>query len=278
MAIFDDLLDKLGGNASKLDPRKLVDLVDDLWDQREKIVAAVDFVWDNKDSIAAAVGFMQDNADELIDLGKRLPGFLTNAGEALATAGDGAHTASLMILGEDGDGVRELAADAAAALERCRDELWAVMGLFDRAGSGLADLPVIGDVATPLVDGAGRIGKVSDDLGAVARRLRGLGDQLTEAGQDLGWVGDSLGASGVALQRFAPEREATPDYFFDPGAATPKTKTARSKPTTKPRSKTKTKTKAGTKTKTKAGTKTKSKAGTKAKTSARKKPTTKPKK
>ena len=150
MAIFDDLLDKLGGNASKLDPRKLVDLIDDLWDQREKIVEAVDFVWDNKDSIAAAVGFMQNNADELIDLGRRLPGFLANAGEALETAGDGAHTASLMIMGEDGGGVRELASDAADALERCRDELWAVMGLFDRAGSGLADLPVIGDVANPL--------------------------------------------------------------------------------------------------------------------------------
>ena len=183
---------------------------------------AVDFVWDNKDSIAAAVGFMQDNADELIDLGKRLPGFLANAGEALQTAGDGAHTASLMILGEDGDGVRELATDAAEALERCRDELWAVMGLFDRAGNGLADLPVIGDVANPLVDGAGRIGKVSDDLGSVARRLRGLGDQLTDAGEDLGWVGDSLGRSGVALQRFAPESASTPDYFFSADTASPR--------------------------------------------------------
>jgi hypothetical protein len=216
--MFDNVLDKLGGGAAKYDPRKVIDLIDDLWGSRQKIVEAVDFVWDNREPISAAIAFMRDHADDLIDLGKRLPGFLANAGEALETAGDGAHKASLMILGDGGDdgGVLDVAADAAEALERCRDELWAVMGMFDRAGSGLADIPVIGDVAAPLVDASGRIGSVSDDLGAVARRIRRLGEQLTDAGHDLGWVGDSLGTSGVALQRFAPDTEVAPDYLFSP--------------------------------------------------------------
>lgn len=220
--MFDNVLDKLGGGAAKYDPRKVIDLIDDLWDSRKKIVEAADFVWDNREPISAAIAFMRDHADELVDLGKRLPGFLAQAGEALETAGDGAHKASLMILGDgqdadDGGGVLDVAADAAAALERCRDELWAVMGMFDRAGNGLADIPVIGDVASPLIDASGRIGAVSDDLGAVARRVRRLGEQLADAGRDLGWVGDSLGTSGVALQRLAPEAATAPDYLFTPG-------------------------------------------------------------
>ena len=217
--MFDDIIGKIGGKATQFDPRKMVDLIDGLWDSRKKIVSAVDFVWDNKEAIGDAIDFMRDHADDLIDLGKRLPGFLANAGEALEKAGDGANTASLMLLGEDGQGMHDLAADAAAALERCRDELWAVMGLFDRAGTGLASLPVVGDVAQPLIDSSGRIGSVADDLGAVARKFRSLGDQLTGAGTDLAWVGDSLGTSGVALQRFAPTAQEAPDYFFAPATS-----------------------------------------------------------
>ncbi len=198
--MFDGILDKVSGTALKFDPRKVIDLIDDLWESRHKIVETVDFVWDNRDAINSAIGFMGDHADDLVDLGKRLPALLFNAGSALGTAGDGARQASQMLLGSDGDGVRELAGEAADALERCQSELWMVMGLFDRAGSGLAALPLVGEIANPLVDGAGRIGAVSDDLGSVARRLRGLGASITDAGRDLGAVGDSLGSSGAALQ------------------------------------------------------------------------------
>ena len=36
-----------------LDPRKVLDLVDDLWESRDKIIASVDFVWEHR---AAASG------------------------------------------------------------------------------------------------------------------------------------------------------------------------------------------------------------------------------
>lgn len=208
--MFNDLLDKLGGDAAKLDPRKLLDLIDDLWESRSKIVDTVEFVWDRRDAIGEAIDFVQDHADDLVDLAKRLPELLGDAGGALETAGGGAVKASAMLLGTDGDGVGDLAAEAAAALDRCRDELHEVMGLFDKAGSGLASLPLVGSAAEPLVDGAHRIGAVAEDLGSVAGRLKGLGDTITDAGGDLGEVGAALGSSGVALQRLAPEPTRPP--------------------------------------------------------------------
>ncbi len=42
--MFDDILEKLGGPAAMLDPRKVVDLVDELWGSREKVVAAIKWV------------------------------------------------------------------------------------------------------------------------------------------------------------------------------------------------------------------------------------------
>ncbi len=127
---------------------------------------------------------------------------LATAGRALDQAGEGARTASAMLIGDaDGEGVRELAADAADALERCQAELWKVMGLLDQAGSSLVALPVIGDAASPLITGAGKVGIVAGDLGSVAQRFRKLGASITDAGTDLGAVGRSLTSSGTTLQQ-----------------------------------------------------------------------------
>lgn len=203
--MLDDLLKSLGGDAAKFDPRKVVDLIDDLWDSREKIVEAVDFVWERRDEIGTAIEFVQDHADELIDLAKRLPELLADAGGALETAGGGAVKASNMLIGEGSTGVRELADDATDALKRCQKELTQVMKLFDRAGSKLGKLPLVGDAADPIIDGAQRLGAVADDLGAVAKRLSGVGVTIDKAGNDLGDVGGALGSSGVALQRLGGE-------------------------------------------------------------------------
>ncbi len=193
--MLDDILEKITGSASDLDPRKIVDLVDDLWDSRKKIVDAVDFVWDNRDEIMRAVDFVRDHADELLDLAKRLPDLLADAGGALATAGGGAHQASAMLLGDGGDGVRELADDAASALERAQRELADVMKMFAK----LDDVPFM----DPIVSGGAKIGSVADDLETVAGRLRGLGTAITSAGENLDDVGSMLESSGSTLQGFA---------------------------------------------------------------------------
>lgn len=214
-AMLGDLLGKdvMGslGLGDRVDPRKMVDLVDELWDSRHQIVDAVDFVWKNRDGISAAMAFVRDHADELLDLGRKLPPLLATAGHALEQAGDGARQASSFILGDGArGGVRDLAAEAADALERCQRELHEVMDMVDRAGNGLAALPFVGDVVQPLVGGAARIGSVADDVAGVAGRLRSLGDQLDGAGGDLRSVGAALGSSGTTLQRLAgpPARPA----------------------------------------------------------------------
>lgn len=231
--IFSQLGKQAGFDASglgRLDPRKLVDLVDTLWDSRGKIVEAVNFLSDNRDAITSAIGFVQEHADELLDLAKKLPDLLGSAGAALDTAGEGAIQASQMLLGDGGVSVAGLADDAGAALEAAQAELAAVMALFDQAGASLARVPLVGDVVQPFIDGAARIGAVADQLGSVGTQVRGLGGVITSAGGDLGGVGAALSSSGVALQRLTSPG-AVPRSFTAPAPrpATRKPKQAPSK-------------------------------------------------
>ena len=213
--MLDDILEKLGGSASGFDPRKVVDLVDELWGSRDKIVDAVDFVWENRDQLTKTIGFVQDHADDLLDLMKRLPDLLAGAGQGLAAAGEGAQQASSMLLGDGASGVRELANEAADALEAARDELADVMGMFAK----LEAVPFM----DPVVAGGKKIGSVADDLASVAGRIRGLGSAITDAGADLGNVGDQLLTSGDMLQGLLGADGATNGF----ASVAPKKKPAR---------------------------------------------------
>ena len=240
MAGIGDIFSQLGKQAGidpnalaglgRLDPRKLIDLVDDLWDSRGKIVEVVGFVSDNRDAIVQAVAFVRDHADDLLDLAKRLPDLLGSAGEALDTAGDGAVAASRMLLGDGAAGVAGLADDAGAALEAAQRELASVMALFDKAGAQLAKVPLVGDVVQPFIDGTARIGKVADQLGQVGTQVCGLGGVITSAGSDLGDVGVALSTSGVALQRLAPGARSAPTRLAATKAAKPKKQPAAKQP------------------------------------------------
>ena len=203
--VLGKLGDAVGGDAARVDPRKIVDLIDDLWGARHDIVDAVDYVVANRAAIGAAIAFAQDHADDLIELGKRLPPLLATAGAALEQAGDGAAQAGRFLLGggTSRTGVRALAAEAADALDRCQRELAEITALVDRVGGSLADVPMVGDALAPLASGAGRMGAVADDLGHVARRVRELGATIGGAGGDLSAVGRSLGRSGSTLQRLS---------------------------------------------------------------------------
>lgn len=196
---------KIGKVGSELDPRKLVDLVNDLWGVRRRVVETVEFFIDNRAALVGAIGFMQDHADDLVDLVKRLPDVLGSAGEALETAGGGAKTAGSFLLGDGTASVLDLASEAADALDRCHRELQAIMGLYDRAGAELIALPVVGAAARPIVEGTGRLGAVVIDLGAVADLLRKVGSAITDTGRGLDGVGRALTSSGSTLQRLRPE-------------------------------------------------------------------------
>jgi hypothetical protein len=195
---------KLGKAGAELDPRKLLDLVNDLWGARRRIVEVVDFVWDNRDGLVAAIGFVQHHAEEVVDLAKQLPDLLGVAGEALETAGGGAKEAGSFLLGGGTQSVLDLAEEAAAALDRAHRELESIMGLFDRAGAELVALPVVGAAARPIVDGASRLGAVALDLSDVAGRMRTVGAAITDTGRGLDRVGGALTSSGSTLQKLRP--------------------------------------------------------------------------
>ncbi len=212
---LDDLLTKSAGG----DLRRVVDLVDQLWEDRNKITEVVGLVWDNRDELTRALTFVQDHGDDLVDLLKQLPDLLATAGEALDAAGAGATTASVFLLGDQtgtsknanklsGRGsatvaVSTLTGTAADALERCQEELHGVESMLSGIGRQVEALGIFPKSLTDLGGGAQRVSAVADDLATVALQLRQLGVSVNDAGTDLGTVGEKLQQSGSTLQSLA---------------------------------------------------------------------------
>ena len=256
-----DLLDF----ADDLDPRKAIELADDLWDDRDKIGDVVGWVWENKDKLSEAIEWIGDHGDDLIDLAKRLPDLLGSAGDALDAAGDGAMKAAHFLTGGgDGDGAVNALTDVAAdALERCRKELNDVQKLISRLGGQLDDIKIptistkkseiagfsvisgvdigsvglLGKATNQLGGGAEKISSVADDLATVAKQLRQVGASVTDAGGDLETVGDRLSTSGVALKQLTagPAKKTTKK----PAKSTSSRKTTSKKTPAKKKSSTK---------------------------------------
>ncbi len=225
--VLESLTDRLGGKQA----RRVIDLVDDLWDSRKKIVDMVDFVWDNRSAISGVIDFMSDNQDRLADLVGRLPQLVSTTGAGLEAAGVGAERASLLLVGDGDNSPKQLSASAANALERCQEELVGIAELLVDLGDGLdrVNIPTISTDRTevmgfslisgidigerPLLDGAAKrvtrgatsLGDVAENLGDVANRFRLLGDQLVEVGADLGESGTQLVGSGATMQSFVTE-------------------------------------------------------------------------
>jgi hypothetical protein len=69
MGLLDGLADVLGDEGVG----RVGELVDDLWDNRQKIVEMVDTLWDKREELLGVVEWVRDNGEELVDLAKRLP-------------------------------------------------------------------------------------------------------------------------------------------------------------------------------------------------------------
>ena len=192
--------------------KKIWENLDDL--DMEKVIEVVNLVWNNRDKI--------------MDLVERLPELLDETGNTIESAGESAMKASLFLTGGKGDtpSAGELSQLAATALERCHKEIQDVARVMDRFGQELDDIRIpsvqpkytevmgidvisgidfgeselFDNAANRLKNGSDRLNQVGTDLRNVAKHLRSLGGALTETGNDLNNVGVKLTQSGQTLR------------------------------------------------------------------------------
>jgi hypothetical protein len=180
----------------------------------EKVVEVVNLVWNNRERFL-----------ELID---SLPKLLKETGESIESAGESAMKASVFLSGGKAGALSagDLSEIAATALERCYKELKAAAKVMDSIGGELDDIRIprlkpkymelmghkliggldIGEeglfdnAAGRLKHGSDRLDAIGTDLRLVASNLRDLGGVLTDTGKDLNDVGVQLKQSGGTLR------------------------------------------------------------------------------
>ncbi|WP_420630796.1 hypothetical protein [Candidatus Leptofilum sp.] len=191
---------------------KLFDKFDDI--DMKKLVEVVNLVWNNR--------------EKFIDLVENLPTLLDNTGSSIESAGTSAVKASAFLSGDKkgSPSAGEVSKIAATALDRCQDELaeaakiMASLGkqldavripsvkpkyievLGSRVVSGLefGEEGILDNAADKLTDGSSRLKQIGVDLRLVSKNLRELGGALTETGKDLNNVGLQLKESGGTLR------------------------------------------------------------------------------
>lgn len=193
----------------------------------EKTKDVVDLIWDNKERLGDLFEVLGDNKDSVLRLLGALPALLESVGGGVESAGDGALRAAHVLVGEDAKGgATALLGQGATALDACREQLADAASLLGKVAEELADIgmpdidakytEVVGlkvikglDISTkPVFAGpAERIGAgstalagVSGQLEALAGNMRELGDVLAGAGKELAGVGTQLSASGAKLR------------------------------------------------------------------------------
>lgn len=193
------MLNKILNQFGDLDPKKVVHVVDMIWDNRSKFMTLIE----------------------------DLPEMLQKAGDGIEAAGKSALTTSVMLVGGgEKPGASAISELAAEALENAQKELTDVGGLLERLGGELdgVNIPsfkpdysevmgikvmsgvdvgenkLIDNAADKLQSGATRLGAVGDDLERLAQHLRDLGATLDDAGKSLDSVGNKLMGSGDSLR------------------------------------------------------------------------------
>ena len=193
---------RLFDNFDDIDPKKLVEVVNLVWNNREKF----------------------------LDLIERLPDLMRETGDSIESAGSSAMKASVFLVGdEDGSpSAKDISVMAAKALERCQVELVEAAQVMAKLGDEIDDIRIpsfrpkhtelmgikvvngfevgenqlIDNAASRLTHGASRLNEIGKDLRLVADNLRDLGSVLADTGVDLNELGGQLRKSGQTLRSF----------------------------------------------------------------------------
>lgn len=225
------MFDKLMDAFDDFDPSRVKDVVEAVWEDKDKIGEVVSLVWENREAITTVIEFVQGHKDQIMEVVSRLPEMLATTGSGIAAAGASAVQASGLLTGSDDDDMsaRRLAEIAADALDTCRAELVKAAGLVGRVGDqvdalkipsvspkyteimgfnvvtgvDIGEMSLLDDAVGELREGAGTIEGISGSLAEVSKHLRVLGSRLTDAGADLDKVGAQLQESGGLMQQVA---------------------------------------------------------------------------
>jgi uncharacterized protein YukE len=194
------MLDKLLGKFDDFDMEKVMEVVNLVWNNREKF----------------------------IDLLENLPKLLQETGESIESAGASAMKASVFLSGDEkgSPSAGEMSDLAAKALDRCYKEINAaakimanlggdldkvripsfkpkymeVMGHRVMSGVDFGEEGLLDNAADKLNDGSTRLSSIGKDLRLVSQNLREMGGVLTDTGKDLNDVGLQLKQSGSTLR------------------------------------------------------------------------------
>ncbi|MEM8934594.1 MAG: hypothetical protein AAGE94_25595, partial [Acidobacteriota bacterium] len=256
---LDDLLGDFGDDLGKAK-----DLADQLWDDRDKISEAVTLVWDNKDELAGVLDFVRDHGDDLLDLLKKVPDILGQAGDGLTLAGSSAVQAGGWLVDEKG-GVAKFAEIAADAIEACLEQLGKavdlladlgdeidgisipsfepkfsdVMGFSVVTGLDIGEMSLTDQAAGKIRSGSEQLDGIAGNLAGASDALRALGGKVADAGGELESVGLQLHDSGQTLTTVtgSGKKKKPPK--------TAKRASAKARPKAKPKPKSKSKAKKG---------------------------------
>ncbi|MGB1250348.1 MAG: hypothetical protein ACPG8W_06925 [Candidatus Promineifilaceae bacterium] len=212
--------------------KRIFDNFDDI--DPKKLVEVVNLVWNNR--------------DKFMDLIERMPALLRETGNSIESAGTSAMKASVFLVGDD-DGspsAKDISVMAANALERCQTELVEAAQIMAKIGDDIDDIRIpsfrpkhtevlgikvvngfemgenqlIDNAAGRLQQGASRLSEIGKDLRLVADNLRDLGGVLADTGGDLNNLGDQLRLSGQTLRSFGEwdtNDEKPSSGYNDPG-------------------------------------------------------------
>lgn len=161
----------LGKLLGDMDPRKLTQVVD--------------FVWNSKDDLVAAALFA-----------RQLPEVILTLSTGLAEAGAQARAASIALVGEDGkSGAMSTMTHGAGTLSTISGSLGKVSGFISGAADEAGKVPLMGGPAKQLGGAAASITGTTADLTGLGVDFLNLAGVLVEVAAALAKLGESLDVS-----------------------------------------------------------------------------------
>lgn len=162
----------------------------------KKLQEVVDLVWDNKDDLANSAQFAKD-----------IPDLVRTLASGLSDAGGQARAAGLALVGDNGtSGAGAKLGSSATTLASIAENLSTVAKFVTDAADDIKGVPLMGGPAKQLSGAAKTIHGTTTSLGGLADDLVGLADILANVGTALNKLGDSLDSSGTKAQGFYAAR------------------------------------------------------------------------